>query len=240
MNKRILVGIDVDLSPITQHTLHVVSELFEQATPHVYLLLLNVIPIPQVVTSHPGFYIGQSLPVTPTHWQRSQSEEVLYKARLILQQHGIPPDCTQLITRTGVPAEELVKVAKDLRANLIVVGSRGNGFRHRLRHWFLGSISRGVLHNATCPVMIVTLPEQKAPADLVAWYEQAIKHYLSEHPDTLAVFTSTEAARLFVPPPKKTPGRKETAAAAHALESLANDGLLCRHDVKGELRYVND
>ena len=30
------------------------------------------------------------------------------------------------------------------------------------------------------------------------------------------------------------------AAAILALDHLANDGILCRHDVKGEMRYVND
>jgi len=43
-----------------------------------------------------------------------------------------------------------------------------------------------------------------------------------------------------VNPNKKAPGRKERAAAILALEELARNGVLCRHDVKGELRYVND
>jgi len=29
-------------------------------------------------------------------------------------------------------------------------------------------------------------------------------------------------------------------AAARALEELARSGLLCRHKVKGEVRYLND
>ena len=78
------------------------------------------------------------------------------------------------------------------------------------------------------------------PTDLIAWYEEAITAYLQEHTNSLTVFTPREVAQKFVPPRKKTPGRKEIAAATLALEKLASSGVLCRHDVKGELRYVND
>jgi hypothetical protein len=88
--------------------------------------------------------------------------------------------------------------------------------------------------------MIVTSPHIKQPSDLVAWYEEAITRYLQEHTDGLMVFTPGEVAEKFAPPDKNAPGRKETAAAILALEQLARDGVLCRHDVKGEMRYVND
>jgi hypothetical protein len=63
---------------------------------------------------------------------------------------------------------------------------------------------------------------------------------LQEHTGDLTIFTHREVAQMFVPPNKKAPGRKERAAAILALEELARNGVLCRHDVKGELRYVND
>jgi hypothetical protein len=88
--------------------------------------------------------------------------------------------------------------------------------------------------------MIVNQPSYKRPSDLVAWYTEEIKRYLHEHSDSLTVFTPQEAAQFIALPNKQNPGRKEIAAAALALENLANDGILCRHNVKGELRYVND
>ncbi len=240
MNERILVGIDMDLSPTTQQTLRSVGVLFEQATPQVYLVLLNVIPMPQMIVAHPGFYMSQSFPATPGTWQRAQAEEVLNKARQFLQQQGITTERIQTIIRTGVPAEEIVKAARELRAVLVVVGSQGNAWPHRIRRFMLGSISRSVLRDAPCPVMIVNQPRCKRPSNLVAWYEAEIKRYLHDHPDSLAIFTPLEAAQFFVTSTKQKPGRKEIAAAALALENLANDGVLCRHEVKGELRYVND
>lgn len=240
MNKRILVGIDVDLSPATQQTLRSVGELFEQAAPQVYMVLLNVIPMPQMVVAHPGFYMGQALPVAPSAWQRTQAEESLYKARAILQEYGIDPEHIQMIIRTGAPAEEITKVARELHINLIVVGSRGNAWCYRLRRLLFGSVSRSILRDAPCPVMIVNQSPYQHPSDLVAWYTNAIKRYLDEHSGSLTVLTPQEVAQLFALPGQQNPGRKEMAATTQALENLTNDGILCRHNIRGELRYVND
>ena len=134
-------------------------------------------------------------------------------------------------------------MAKELQADLIVIGSRGNGRRQRVRRFFAGSISRRILDLATCPVMVVVPPappHTKMPNDLVKWYEESITRYLQEHTGDLTVFTPQDVALTFAPSHKKEPGRKEQAAAILALEQLARGGLLCRHDVKGEMRYVND
>ena len=112
-----------------------------------------------------------------------------------------------------------------------------------MRRFFAGSISRRILDLAVCPVLVVvppTPPQMKKPRDLVKWYEESITRYLQEHTGDLTVFTPHEVALTFAPSPQKEPGRKEEAAAILALEQLARGGLLCRHDVKGEMRYVND
>jgi hypothetical protein len=148
-----------------------------------------------------------------------------------------------MMIRQGAPAEEIVKAAQEQQVEMIVVGSRGNAFRQRLRRIFVGSISRHVLALAGCPVTIIVQPAStraRRPHDLVKWYEISITHYLEEHTGDLTIFTPQEVTLTFAPPDKKEPGRKERAAAILALEQLASNGLLCRHDVKGEVRYVND
>src|SRR5690349_8624052 len=102
MKKRILLGVDAELSSTMQHTLRTVSDLFEQS--QVYLILLNVIPITQTVATHPGMYIGQALPAAPPAWQRTQAEGTLRKARILLQQYGIDLDRTEAVVRLGAPA----------------------------------------------------------------------------------------------------------------------------------------
>ena len=240
MSKRILLGIDTNFSPATQHAVRTVAEFMEQATSQLHLVLLSVIPIPSMTSPSSGLYAGHLLPMSITPEQRDQAEDALRMARSELQKEGIAPGQIEIIIRVGFPADEIVKAAKELHVNFIVVGSHATSLRQKIHRFLVGSISRSVLRLAPCPVMIVTVPQATPHGDLVSWYKQAVTTYLQEHTNSLTVFTPQEVAQKFVPPRKKTPGRKEIAAAALALEQLASTGILCRHDVKGELRYVND
>ena len=53
--------------------------------------------------------------------------------------------------KSGYPAETVLQVAKELEADLIVLGSRGLG---RFQSLLLGSVSDRVVHHAHCPVLI--------------------------------------------------------------------------------------
>ena len=64
---------------------------------------------------------------------------------------GIAPRIETLI-RPGSPADEIVDAAKELGADMIVIGSRGWG---EIRSVLLGSVSERVMHLAHCPVLIV-------------------------------------------------------------------------------------
>ncbi len=242
MDKRILFGVDSDLSPMTQHLLHTAGEFIEQATPEVHCILLNVVPTAQVISTHPGLYAGHIFPLALPSWQRNQAEDVVYKARLILQRQGIPFTHTEGIVRVGVPADEIVRAAKELQVSLIIIGCHGYSLRERLRRLVLGSISRHVLRLAPCPVMIVSPPPttRRRTTDLVIWYENAIRRYLSEHTNELQVFTPDQLVQQFALHESKRSGRKEKEAARLALEKLAQQGVLCCHYVQGELCYVND
>lgn len=246
MNKRILLGIDTNFSPATQQALHTVSEFMQQAAPLLRLILLNVIPIPAIASPSLGLYAGQFQSLSVTLEQRTQAEDILRRARAELQKHGVASEQIEVLIRVGLPADEIVRAAQELQVDFIVIGSRGNSLGQRIRRFFAGSISRKVLHSALCPVMIVASPQTPStsktpyPADLVKWYEKAITRYLQEHPSALTVFTPFEVAQTFAPSKRKAPKRKEIAAATLALEQLARSGVLCRHEVKGELRYIND
>jgi nucleotide-binding universal stress UspA family protein len=54
--------------------------------------------------------------------------------------------------RMGAVAEEIVGLADELEAGLVVVGSRGLG---RIRRTLAGSVSESVFRHAHCPVMVV-------------------------------------------------------------------------------------
>ena len=52
----------------------------------------------------------------------------------------------------GKAGEVVVKVSKDINADMIVTGTRGYG---KIRRALLGSVSHYILHNAECPVVSV-------------------------------------------------------------------------------------
>jgi nucleotide-binding universal stress UspA family protein len=54
--------------------------------------------------------------------------------------------------REGRPAEEITKLAEKLSIGLVIIGSRGLGAMKRLA---MGSVSEGVVHLATCPILVV-------------------------------------------------------------------------------------
>jgi hypothetical protein len=75
---------------------------------------------------------------------------------------------------------------------------------------------------------------------LVAWYEEAITHFLHEQLEAVTMFTPEEVTHLFVPPSPTSPAqRKRLTAAAQALEHLAQCGQLSSHVIRGERQYVN-
>ncbi|HYB02791.1 MAG TPA: universal stress protein [Ktedonobacteraceae bacterium] len=240
MNKRILLGIDAPISPATQHALRSMSEFVEQAAPLLKIILLHVIPIPYFSSPTLGMSPGHMQPAFFTPEQRYLAEEALQDASNELLKQGIHASQIETMIYTGVPADQITKAALELQVDFIVIGSRGSSSKQKIRRFFTGSTSRSILQLASCPVMIVNYPQTKRTGDLVTWYEKSIRQYLQEHTGDLTVFSPQEVAQMFVPPGKKVAGRKERAAAILALESLAHRGKLCRHDIKGEMKYVND
>ena len=63
--------------------------------------------------------------------------------------------------REGGPAQEIVGLAEEIGAGMIVVGSRGFG---GIRRALMGNISDSVVRHAHCPVMVVR-PEQERSSE---------------------------------------------------------------------------
>jgi hypothetical protein len=91
-----------------------------------------------------------------------------------------------------------------------------------------------MLHEASCLVMVVNLPQPTKASNLVAWYETALQRALRDHPTTLGNLMAAEAMAWFPPPYQSTTGPGERRTAAQALERLANAGVLYRQRVQGE------
>ena len=74
---------------------------------------------------------------------------------------GFPAEVPEVTThcKIGAPAQEIVKLAAELEADLIIMGTHGwTGFKHLL----LGSVAENVLRLANCPVLVVKSPGASA------------------------------------------------------------------------------
>lgn len=226
MDRRLLLGIDLQISPATQHALGTAFALLELCSPCLGLMLLTVIPVPYAASPYSGRLRGSPRPLPPTIEQRTAAERAIRKARIALQQWGIAAERIEALIRAGIPADELVRATKEFQVDCLLLGSRGNSLGQRLRRTLTGSTTRRVLRLASCPVMIVAHPRPQRQGSLVTWYEEAVTRSLQEHPGALAILTPHEAARKFAPPLMSMLGREEADAAARALERLASSGVL--------------
>lgn len=234
----LLLSVDMDLSPATHAMLQVARGLLLEFVPQSRALLLTVIPVPYDTPSSLGRFRGQAPRLAATSVQCTQARGTLQRAWATLVQAGIAPGRLDMQVREGVPAEELVQVATERQVTCIVLGYRGSGLRNRLRRLLLGSTTAQVLRKAPCPVVLVPVPS--GPTDLVAWYEAAITHELSEHASGLSRFTPEEVASHFPPPHDTYLRRKKVAAAKKALLHLADQGVFICQQVKGTWQCFND
>ena len=66
--------------------------------------------------------------------------------------------------RAGKPVEEITTLARELDADLVVIGSRGAGWLKRL---VTGSVSEGVVRGVPCPVLVVRATAAWPPTSIV-------------------------------------------------------------------------
>jgi nucleotide-binding universal stress UspA family protein len=87
--------------------------------------------------------------VDETQWAYSpaaQLREILSRTEEELSDQGI--DCTTLIDE-GDPADVLVRLADDCKADVLVIGNKG------IERRLLGSVPKSVTLNADCSVFVV-------------------------------------------------------------------------------------
>lgn len=96
-----------------------------------------------------GTPVATELPVAVSTVLRGRQERVAAAARRTLGRRW--PDAQVTVVRQP-PVPGISSEARRRRAVTIVVGARGLG---AIRRFFLGSVSRGVVRDARCPVLVV-------------------------------------------------------------------------------------
>jgi nucleotide-binding universal stress UspA family protein len=127
------------------------------AEQHARAVVAHVAPEVDVVPSG-GFGMTGATQHELTDYDWSPLEE----ASALADERGIAAHTKML---RGETVDELVAYADTIDADLIVVGSRGHG---AIASAVIGSVSRGVLHEARRPVLVVRGTHVHAPAEAVS------------------------------------------------------------------------
>ncbi|HZE20428.1 MAG TPA: universal stress protein [Desulfobaccales bacterium] len=132
--------IPVDGSPYSLKALAAACDLAKSQTPSRLILTSVVVQVPEL---EEGVYISEKM--------KDQAENALAKAKDAVQAKGL--NHLHVVLATGPsPAHEIVQVAKDEAADLIVIGSRGLSGKTLS---FLGSTASQVVAYAPCSVLVV-------------------------------------------------------------------------------------
>lgn len=148
MFQKILVGVDGSDSAL--QAVDVAANLARAFDGE--LVLMHVVQISAIADEAIKISATAHLEKNPRTIMERLSHEVLDVAREKANGAGLQDESISTITADGDQARELIRIAKDRKVDLIVVGSRGRG---RLEGLLLGSVSQKVSALAPCPCMIV-------------------------------------------------------------------------------------
>src|SRR5262245_767713 len=112
------------------------------------LVVLHVTPLQPV-------FAGEGMPPPDPEEIRAAGDEQLRKLRL-------PADDVRAERRleSGAAAAEILRVAREINADLIVMGTHG---RTGLGRLLMGSVAEQVVRKAPCPVLTATVPAAPEP-----------------------------------------------------------------------------
>ncbi len=121
----------------------------------------------QVVSSLPYYVVageaGLQIPYTEAELEQSRRKALDY---LEATSEGLKSTGATVQIKVGIgnPADEILRVANEINANLIAMSTHG---RSGISRWAFGSITDRVLRGATKPILLVRAPKEPRKADAV-------------------------------------------------------------------------
>jgi universal stress protein A len=138
--RRILVPID--FSPCSKKALQYAIPFANQYGARLCLLYVGQ-----------GYYLVPELaPANINTYKLSERADIAAKLATFATEEIPATLPVDILVRNGQPALEIVDVAKEIGADLIIISTHGYG---GLKHLWFGSIAEQVVRHATCPVLVV-------------------------------------------------------------------------------------
>ncbi len=160
--RRILVA--TDFSSCSQEALDYAVNMTKELSGELYLA--HVYQEPLTLPSAETFDVKKCMHVTEwrakgnmvpeiSQWMLDVREAQCKRLDVLVDSILAKLDVVNPIFKTGVPYVEILKIAEEIKPQLIVLGTHG---RTGLAHFFLGSVAERVIRGAPCPVVTVKLP----------------------------------------------------------------------------------
>jgi len=118
---------------------------------HVYSVTIRPIIMPEPTTlTPPGVPIMTPLEISKVaEASREVGNRILGDGEEKAKAEGVQ---VEKILMEGHVVQEIIRVAKEGNYDLIVIGARGIS---RVREMLLGSVTDGVIHHVSCPVLVI-------------------------------------------------------------------------------------
>lgn len=221
--KRYVIVAAVDYSTAGDLALEKALELAtEKRAAEVHVV--NVLPVYQAgaaVDAESGSASGAWAGTLPSVNEAAEQLRVYTQGKIneFREAHGdLDLTCLETVVahqRVDVPSEEITRLASELEADLIVIGTHG---RRGLSRLLLGSVAEGTVRLASCPVLVV---RPKAHAQRVPAIEPAC-------PRCVEVRRETQGAELWCEQHRERHGQRHTYHQADRIGSDTNMPLVMR------------
>jgi len=125
---------------------------------HVYSVSVSPVMMPEPTTLTPSMIpamtpaeVSKAVEAT-----RKIGASILADGEQKVKAEGVE---VEKLLREGHTVQEIVRTAKEGNFDLIVIGARGIS---KIRELLLGSVTDGVIHHASCPVLVIkTVPKSE-------------------------------------------------------------------------------
>lgn len=140
--------IATDGSPQAQHAMREAARLVPLKDASVFVVAVAPVAAAVAAAMPAEGFASAAMPLVVQQLERTATQHLADATRL-LGELGIT---VTPLERNGDPVEEILGVAHEVQADLIVMGSHGYGAFKRL---MLGSVSDGVAHRAPSAVLVI-------------------------------------------------------------------------------------